>query len=373
MRLMNDMRYLINKLKLIEHSSLTESKSVRIPHPEDSVFYGLQEARKIVDSLFWVIDNPETISLKFDGFPALIFGYNDQGVFTVSDKYMFDKGPEYLGTSPKFWQEYDASRGKNRGELYQKLNNIWNGLKASVGNSKGFFWGDLMWGEPLSNQNGKFVFKPNTVTYAVPANSELGKTIAGTKGGIAVHQYFDSVGGQPTPWNSQGLQGNKEVAILTPNMGIDFKLTAPKNETSKVNQALSQNSGLDEFLAGMEGVARNALQKYFGHLATKQTNLPIDQWLQNNVSGKQYRFLIGEGDGYLVENGKQLDALMNLYFAIANLKNTLANQLENQVKGVEQSINDRPGGEGFVFNTPNGLVKLVNRGGFSAAHFGKKK
>jgi hypothetical protein len=26
-----------------------------------------------------------------------------------------------------------------------------------------------------------------------------------------------------------------------------------------------------------------------------------------------------------------------------------------------------------VFNTPNGLVKLVNRGGFSAAHFGKKK
>ena len=30
-------------------------------------------------------------------------------------------------------------------------------------------------------------------------------------------------------------------------------------------------------------------------------------------------------------------------------------------------------GEGFVFNTPKGLVKLVNRGGFSAAHFGKKK
>jgi hypothetical protein len=64
---------------------------------------------------------------------------------------------------------------------------------------------------------------------------------------------------------------------------------------------------------------------------------------------------------------------MNLYFAIANLKNSLADQLEQQVQGVEQSINDRPGGEGFVFNTPNGLVKLVNRGGFSAAHFGKKK
>ncbi len=82
---------------------------------------------------------------------------------------------------------------------------------------------------------------------------------------------------------------------------------------------------------------------------------------------------MGDGDGYLVKNKKQLDALMNLYFAIANLKNSLAAQLEQQVQGVEQSINDRPGGEGFVFNTPNGLVKLVNRGGFSAAHFGKKK
>lgn len=358
---------------LKESIYLGEAANPRTPHPEDSVFAGLDAAKDAVQSMYYVIENPETLTIKWDGFPALVFGYNDQGQFTVSDKYMFDKGNEYLGTSPKFWQEYDASRGKNRGELYQKLSNIWNGLKSAVGSSRGFFWGDLMWGEQLPDQNGKFVFKPNTVTYSVPANSELGKTIAGTKGGIAVHQYFDSVGGRPVPWNSQGLSSNKEVAILTPNMGIDFSLTAPNNEVSKVNQALSQNSQLDSFLQGMEGVARNALQKYLGHIATNQTNLPIDQWLQNNVSGKQYRFLVGDGDGYLVKNKKQLDALMNLYFAIANLKNNLANQLENQVKGVEQSINDRPGGEGFVFNTPNGLVKLVNRGGFSAAHFGKKK
>jgi len=358
---------------LNESIYLSEAANPRTPHPEDSVFAGLDAAKDAINSMYYVIENPETLTIKWDGFPALIFGYNDQGVFTVSDKYMFDKGPEYLGTSPKFWQEYDTSRGKSRPELYQKLNNIWNGLKAAVGSSSGFFWGDLMWGDQLANQNGKFVFKPNTVAYAVPVNSELGKTIAGTKGGVAVHQYFDQVGGQPTPWNSQGLSGNKEVAILTPNMGIDFRLTAPNNEVSKVNQALSQNNQLDEFLSGMEGVARNALQKYLGHIATNQTNLPIDQWLQNNVSGKQYRFLIGEGDGYLVQNKKQLDSLMKLYFAIANLKNSLADQLEQQVKGVEQSINDRPGGEGFVFNTPKGLVKLVNRGGFSAAHFGKKK
>lgn len=358
---------------LKESIYLVEAANPRTPHPEDAVFNGLSSAREAVDSMYYVINNPESLTIKWDGFPALIFGYNDKGQFTVSDKYMFDKGPEYLGTSPKFWQEYDASRGKSRPELYQKLNNIWNGLKAAVGSSKGFFWGDLMWGAPLESQNGKLVFKPNTVTYAVPVNSDLGKTIAGTNGGVAVHQYFDQVGGKPSPWNGQGLNGNKEVAILTPNMGIDFALEAPKNEVAKVNQAVANNNKLDEFLSGMDGVARNALQKYLGHVATNQTNLPIEQWLHNNVSGKQYRFLIGEGDGYLVQHKKELDELFQLYFAIANLKNSLADQLEQQVKGVEQSIGDKKGGEGFVFNTPNGLVKLVNRGGFSTAHFGKKK
>jgi hypothetical protein len=359
--------------EVLHESTLLEAKSPRTPHPEDSVFNGIGAARDAVNSMYYVIENPETLTIKWDGFPALIFGYNDKGQFTVSDKYMFDKGQEYLGTSPKFWQEYDASRGKSRPDLYPKLNSIWNGLKAAVGSSKGFFWGDLMWADQLQNQNGKLVFKPNTVTYAVPVNSDLGKTIAGTKGGVAVHQYFSDITATPSPWNSQGLKGNREVAILTPNMGIEFALSAPKGEVSKVNRALAQNSQLDAFLGGMDGVARSALQKYLGHIATNQTDLPIEQWLQNNVSAKQYRSLIGDGDGYLVQNKDQLDALFELYFAIAGLKNNLSDQLENQVQGVEQSINDRPGGEGFVFNTPNGLVKLVNRGGFSAAHFGKKK
>jgi hypothetical protein len=359
--------------EVLNESVLLEAKNPRTPHPEDSVFSGIGAARDAVDSMYYVIENPETLTIKWDGFPALIFGYNDKGQFTVSDKYMFDKGPEYFGTSPKFWQQYDASRGKSRPDLYAKLNSVWNGLKAAVGNSKGFFWGDLMWAGQLANQQGKFVFKPNTVQYAIPVNSELGKTIAGTNGGVAVHQYYADAQATPSPWNSQGLKSNREVAILTPNMGIDFALTIPKSEASNVNSALAQNNQLDEFLGGMDGVARSALQKYLGHIATNQTNLPIEQWLQNNVSSKQYRSLIGDGDGYLVKNKKQLDALFDLYFAIAGLKNNLANQLEKQVKGVEQSIGDKPGGEGFVFNTPQGLVKLVNRGGFSAAHFGKKK
>lgn len=351
---------------------LNEAKEVRTPHPEDSVFSGLAAAKDMVNSLYWVIDNPETLTIKWDGIPALIFGYDDQGRFTISDKYMFDKGPEYYGTSPQFWQEYDAGRGKDRGELYQKIANIWNGLKAAVGNSPGFFWGDLLWGQPIPETDGKFVFKPNTVQYSVPVNSDLGKMIKGTNGGIVVHQYYASADSAPVQWNGKGLKSNKEVAIITPSMGMTFSLSAPNKDIAAVNQALSQNANLDEFLGGLSGVAKTALKSYLNKVSTRQTTEPVEQWLQPNISGKQYKELIGDGDGYLIRNKKQLDALFNLYNAIAALKNNLTVQLEKQVQGLEQSVNGAAGGEGFVFNTPSGLVKLVNRGGFSAAHFAKK-
>jgi hypothetical protein len=354
--------------EVLRESVLMESKA-RTPHPEDSVFSGLDAAQNMVDSLFWVIENPRTLSIKFDGFPALIFGYHN-GKFTISDKYMFDKGPEYLGTSPNFWREYDSNRGKNRSDLYDKLENIWQGLKAATGSSEGFFWGDLMWGHALRPTNDVLTFKPNTVTYSVPVSSDLGKRINGTLGGIVVHQYYKAIGTAPSIWNGQGLQGNQQVAILHPTLGISFRLTAPTEQVAKVNQALQTNQQLDQFLQGMAGVAKNAIQKYLNKVATKQTNERFDAWTQKEVSGKQYNFLFGE-NGYLIQNKKQLDNLFALYSAIANLKNALAAQLESQVQGIQQSINGQQGGEGFVFNTPNGLIKLVNRGGFSAAHFAK--
>jgi hypothetical protein len=84
--------------EVLNESRLNEATEGRTPHPEDFVFRGLGPVQDAIDSMYYVIDNPETLTIKWDGFPALIFGYNDKGQFTVSDKYMFDKGTEYLGT-----------------------------------------------------------------------------------------------------------------------------------------------------------------------------------------------------------------------------------------------------------------------------------
>jgi hypothetical protein len=353
---------------------LVEARAGAQPHPEDAIFDGAQAAKQAVQSLLYVIKNPQSVTIKFDGFPALIFGRLPDGRFAVMDKYMFDS--KFFADSPAKWQQYDQQKasGKTRPDLYAKLNNIWRGLEEAVGSSAGFFWGDLLWYQQLEPTNGVFAFKPNVVEYHVPVKSQLGQKIAKSIGGVVVHQYFADDNAKPVQWNGQGLNTDGSVVILTPNAGIQFRLNDPVQLTRAATSAVNQYSDLaDSFLSGMEGVARQAIQKYCNKKITGQTNEELIPWLQANVSAKQYTKLVGPDEqGYLYQNEKGLTALFTIWNAVYALKVNLAQQLEQQVQGIQQFVNGKQQGEGFVFNTPQGLVKLVNRGTFSAALFAKE-
>lgn len=352
---------------------VVEARTGAQPHPEDAIFDGAQAAQQAVQSLQYVIKNPGSVTIKWDGFPALIFGRLLDGRFTVQDKYMFDA--KFFADSPQAWQQYDSQKrsGASRPDLYAKLGNIWAGLEQAVGSSTGFFWGDLLWSQPIKPQGGMFVFKPNVVEYRVPVKSPLGNQIAGRVGGMVVHQYFADADSKPQQWNGQGLALDSSVTILTPNAGVKFKLNDPVQLTKAASAAVNQYGNLaDTFLAGMDGVARQAVQKYMNKKITGQTNEELVDWLQANVSGKQYRILVGDDyNGYLHQNEKGLNALFKVWNAIYALKTNLAQQLEQQVSGIEQWVGGQKEGEGFVFNTPTGLVKLVQRGTFSRALFSK--
>lgn len=358
---------------------LEEKKSIRTPHPEDSIFNGVADAQEMAKALSYVISEPETITIKWDGKPALIFGYNENEQFCVMDKYMFDA--KFMATSPDDWIRYDRQKpsGKLRENVYPKIANIWNGLKYAAQGSSGFFWGDLLWGNKLLPVNGNYVFEPNTVTYTVDINSDLGKKIRNKDGGVAVHQYFFDINSKPVPWNGQGLKTDGPVTILTPALDISFSLVKPTKLITAVNNALSVSDKVDDFLRGMSNVARNALQTYMNKVITKQTSLSLDDWLAipSNISRSQYVFLTqpnnqtADGQGYLVSHKAELNKVLGIWNSINNLKNNLVAQLEKQVRGLQQYTKGESGGEGFIFNTPSGLVKLVNRGIFSAANFAK--
>jgi hypothetical protein len=62
---------------------LMEQRTGAQPHPEDSIFDGSAAAQQALSSLLYVIKNPGTVTIKWDGFPALIFGRLPDGRFTI--------------------------------------------------------------------------------------------------------------------------------------------------------------------------------------------------------------------------------------------------------------------------------------------------
>ena len=100
---------------------LTEAADPRTPHPEDAIFNGSAAAAQQVAGLKAVIANPDNLTIKWDGKPALIFGRDTDGQLAVMDKYMWDAGS--MAKSVQDWQTYDANKasGNLRGSLYDLL------------------------------------------------------------------------------------------------------------------------------------------------------------------------------------------------------------------------------------------------------------
>lgn len=361
--------------------TLTEAKNPRTPHPEDAIFDGVAAASAAFRGLQSVIANPGGLTIKWDGFPALIFGRNEQGQLAVMDKYMFDKG--VLATSPKDWEAYDRQKtsGTVRPDLYAKLAVIWPALDAAV-QGPGFYWGDLLYAGKLAPVKGSYIFKPNLVEYHVPVNTTLGKVIGGTVGGLVVHQHFDEVGGTAHLWNGQGLANVPGgIAIINPSAGIKFSLKDPVPLTKAAASAIkTYGNAVDQMLATLPQSVKDRIKTYFNQRITKQTNLELHDWLKTNVSDKQYQALVGDDfSGILfakdakgkVSESAGYTGLKAIWNALYAFKQNLAQQLEPQVQGLGQYVNGQPAGEGFVFPTPQGLVKIVNRGLFSSALFAK--
>jgi hypothetical protein len=355
-------------MKLDFINTLFEAAPPRIPHPEDSIFDGSLSAANYVRGLEEIIANPGGVSIKWDGGIALVFGYTPGGEFFINDKYM----PEgYFAKSPKDWEVYDTTMKSSRTartDLYPKIAAIWEGLKADV-TEQAIFKGDLMSVGELQSQKGMFIFKPTTVEYRIPVKSALGQAIAGKVGIVAVHQK------NGTPWDGKtGLSNAGNVAILSPTAGITFKLDTPVQLVGAANKAVAQYGKLaDNFLGGLQGVAKEAIKKYFNHKITAQTNEEIVPWLSKNLSAPQYKKLVGENQGgYIYRNQTGFEALKSIWNAIYALKTNLAAQLEPQVQGFEQWTGGQKSGEGFVFNSRTaGMIKLVDRGVFGRAHFNK--
>jgi len=285
-------------MKLFEFVQfLTEG--ARTPHPEDFIFSGSTSAVDAINGIVSAVERPQTVTIKWDGSPAVVFGRRtSDGAFTMNYK-------EYIGTpggqvtTAKELLDYYARNGKNM-IVGEKLASAFNAIGTIVTASfRGFVQGDLMWTEALDPSDGKYVFKPNPhgVTYKVPADSDVGKKIAGRPVGIAVHSIGSDIeNNKETPLvgrhSMNGLEGlapsTQYCTVFTGNMGITFRLKRPVKIENAARAAVKKFASLggDEFLNSLTGASKSALQTYYNRKVTGQA---VDgNWLQSKLSRPQF-------------------------------------------------------------------------------------
>ena len=172
---------------------ITEQKNTHMTHIEDKVLYGgvagTREAilalRSLRDALGGVHDG--RVSVKWDGAPAVFAGVDPRdGRFFVAKKGIFNKSPVVYKTDA----DIDADTS---GDLNTKLKLALKHF-PSLG-IKGVIQGDFLFGPgdvTTKKIKGKqyVTFHPNTIVYAIPANTEMAKEVTSKKIGVVWHTAY---------------------------------------------------------------------------------------------------------------------------------------------------------------------------------------
>ncbi len=175
---------------------LTEFKRTHLEHIEDIIITdGFEGGKAVVEyfrGLLFTLKGTSSeaiqVSVKWDGAPAVVCGTNpDNGRFFVGTKSVFAQAAKINYTKK------DIARNHGTDELGQKLLKCLVHLKKI--NMQGVYQGDLLFTDEdivRKNIEGKpnLTFTPNTITYAVPEQSALGKQIDRAKVGIIFHTTY---------------------------------------------------------------------------------------------------------------------------------------------------------------------------------------
>ena len=386
----------------------TQDKNTHLEHLEDDIINrgskGGDNAINFLKSVRNMLAGSSggvNMTVKWDGAPAIICGVNpENGKFFVGTKSVFNKTPKINYTSR------DIARNHG-GVVADKLNVCLANLSRL--RIKGILQGDLLFTNDLKaiNIDGEKMvsFTPNTITYAVPIKSDLGRRIIKAKMGIVFHtQYsgrsmdklsasFGTVTGAGNRNVFLASAGYKETAVMFDKRELsrfDAQIRMAEGSLSKAGPMLdliSKNSS-DQLSVGFR------LKTYFnyfiknsnssmGKVATMQEQFRdyFDNILQAEIDAKKTprgkeRFIRAQKDGLrFIDRNKRA-----LYFAIAShitlgtCKNTLLQKM-NQIQSIGNFLRTSNGyrvtaPEGYVaVDKVAGAVKLVDRLEFSRQNF----
>jgi hypothetical protein len=169
-------------------------KNLHLEHIEDEIInYGVDGGRAALNFLRSLRDmlagssrSSVNMTVKWDGAPAIFAGIDpEDGKFFVAKKSVFNVNPKLYKTEKEI--DNDLS-----GQLNSKFKIALR--EFSKLGIKNVLQGDLMFTDDVETDtiDGEkyYTFQPNTIVYAIPVDSDLGKTIKKSKIGVVWHTTY---------------------------------------------------------------------------------------------------------------------------------------------------------------------------------------
>jgi len=186
-------------------------------------------------------------SVKWDGAPAIFAGTNpENGRFFVGTKSIFNKVPKINYTEEDIVKNHGHAPG-----LVDKLTKALRYLPALK--IQNILQGDFMFDDGMVSTievDGEphYRFKPNTITYTVPVNSDLGREIGESKFGIIFHTTYNDLDGNASfGADISGLRKTPGVwfddAYFDDNTGV---VTLTEDEEAEIVRLVTEADEVNE-------------------------------------------------------------------------------------------------------------------------------
>ena len=405
---------------MISFLELTEDKggkNLHLEHLEDEILnYGVDGGRAALNFLRSLRDmlaggsrSSVNMTVKWDGAPAIFAGVEPEtGDFFVAKKSVFNVSPKLYKTNA----EIDA-------DLSGTLNAKFKVALAELSKLgiTGVLQGDLMFTDDIENETIDGVkyltFQPNTIVYAVPVDSDLGKKINKAKMGIVWHTTYtgDTLQGMTASFGANISSLSKPTTVWMDD--ATYKDTAgnatfTQGETDAITEILSKtgktfqrinSSQLTKFLALQEsltGAAAGASLKTYNNSKVRQGEVIknprqhamgytawVEQHFQKQIDkakspkGKEkYQNIQKEMVREFKKYVRVLEYVITFQNLLVDAKAQIVNKL-NSIKGLTDTFVRTKNGfkvtnpEGYVAidRVSGGAVKLVDRMEFSFNNF----
>ncbi len=390
---------------------ITKEKNTHLEHLEDDIINrgtkggvnAINFLKSIRNMLSGSSSKKVNMTVKWDGAPAIICGTNpDNGKFFVGTKSVFNKNPKVNYTNGDI-------RKNHSGELAHKLQIALKEL-SRLG-IRGVLQGDFLFAQSDLKKidmdgDAMISFTPNTITYAVPVKSQIGRQISRARMGIVFHTKYSGKTLQDMTAGFGTVRGRATNVFLASagyrDLSGSVKLT--RNELSQFNAKLRMAEGsllkagplLDEMSkSSADGLGVGFRLKAFfnhyirnthGHMAKVRTLVDMFREYYENivqaeidarktVAGKQkYKDLLKTNLRFIDRNKNALTMAIASHVTLQNAKNFLINKM-SEIQSVGHFLRTSTGyrvtsPEGYVaVDRVGGAVKLVDRLEFSRANF----